>query len=382
MPPRRNKRAVASSTSPKAAPPAAKSARRAAGRTIEPTVSDQRAHLAGFFRGLHASHLLSFAIDTGALQQIAHAGQHGLNADELSENAGWVPEYTRAFLEAAFALGLLDLASEAGVTPRARYRLAPHMADLLADESSRHYLGEYPRLHVLTARDYARLAELFRSGKTYPFAVHGEEFLRSSAAATRSLPDYFLTEFLPDMPALRRRLEDGAHVLDIGCGAGWTVARLAEEFPRCRVIGIDAEPNAVEMAKSLLVMRQLTRRAEARLVHEEELDYEAEFDLVTFFLVLHTIPGPNKASALMHAQRALKRGGLLLILDQAYPESPDEFRDPDRSQNVLAQWLEGTWGHRYSTRTEYHDLLASTGFVVRQELSSRRYHFLLAEKKA
>jgi cyclopropane fatty-acyl-phospholipid synthase-like methyltransferase len=182
------------------------------------------------------------------------------------------------------------------------------------------------------------------------------------------------------MPLLRKRLEGGAHVLDIGCGAGWAVVRMAEAFPRCQIVGIDAEPNAIEMAKSWVVLRQVGQRADARLVRGEDIDYEAEFDVATLFLVLHTIPPQQRRVALAHAHRALKRGGFLVVLEEAYPEAPDEFRRPERQLTVLAQWLESTWGHRYATASEWRSLIESSGFRIRQERPSGRHVIVLAEK--
>lgn len=340
----------------------------------------EQADLLRWIEGYHATHLIAFGQESGAFQRLAGAGDHGLNVAELAEHAGWFPDYARWFLEASFALGLVELASEAGVTPRSRYRLSEKAAALLTDEHSPYYLGDYARLATLVGQDAKRLPDLYRSGKTFPYALHGEEFLRSAVAATRALPAYFLTEILPRLPRLRKRLEEGAHVLDIGCGAGWTVVKLAEEFAKCRVVGIDSEPNAIEMAKSWIAMRQVTKRAEARLVRGEEIDYEAEFDVATFALVLHSIPPKQRGAALAHAHRALKRDGLLVVLDEAYPETPKEFRDPAAQLTVLSQWVEGTWGHRFGTRAEYRELLEQSGFRIVDEVSVGRYVTILASK--
>lgn len=345
-----------------------------------PTLDEQRSRLFDFTRGLHATHLLALGQETGALQQIGNAGAHGLSVPELADRTGWTPEYAQLFLEAAFALGILELASQAGVTPRARYRFAPHMAELLSDETRPLYMGSVPRYHALLAREYGRYAELFRTGKTFPYALHGEEFLRTAVTSTRALPARFLADVLPRLPPLRRRLETGAHVLDVGCGAGWALVRLAEEFPKCRLVGVDAEPNAIEMAKTLVAFRQLGARVEARLVRGEEIDYEAEFDVVTLFLVLRSIPPRQKAPALAHATRALKRGGHLLLLDEAYPDAPAAFRDPDGQRNVLTQWIEGPWGHHLSTRVEHRALVAGAGLRVLQEIDAGPYYVVLAER--
>lgn len=351
----------------------------AAAESVSSNVHARQAPLFDYLTGFHAVHLLAFGEETGAFRQLANAGAAGLNVDEFADRQGWVTGYARGFLEAAFALGVLDLASEAGVTPRSRYRLAPPWAELLADEGSPAYMGDTARLSALAAKDYGRFPDLHRTGKTFPWALHGEEFLRLTAASTRGLPELALGEAFPRLPELARRLQEGAYVLDIGCGAGWAIARLAEEFPKSRFVGVDAEPNAVEMAKTLLAFRHLHARAEARLVRGEELEYEAEFDVATMFLVLHSIPPKHRATALRHAHGALKRDGLLLVYEEALPETPNEYRG-QRRFTVLDQWLEGTWGHEFLRPGELRALLEENGFRVERELALGRDCVFLARK--
>lgn len=347
-------------------------------RTLSP--QQQLERIFGYSEGLHATHLLAFGEESGAFAQVHKAENHGINVRELADVQGWNEEYTRFFLEAAYALGIFELASEAGVTPRARYRFAPHMGQVLAEELDPFFVGGHARLHILAAQDYRRTADLFRSGKAFPYSMHGEDFLRIAASATRSIPGLFIRTILPRLAELRDRLGSGLHILDIGCGAGWAVVEFAQEFPKSRVVGIDAEPNAIDMAKTLIAFRQLGQRADVRLVRGEEIDYEMEFDLATLFLVLHTIPPKQKAVALNHAARALKKGGYLLLLDEAYPATPAEFQDPQKRRGVLTQWFEGPWGHRLSTREEHRTLLSEAGLRVRQELDEGRYYVVLAQK--
>src|SRR5438309_10530624 len=42
---------------------------------------------------------------------------------------------------------------------------------------------------------------------------------------------------------------DGARVLDVGCGTGEIVARLAQRFPRASLVGVDLEQSHLERAR-------------------------------------------------------------------------------------------------------------------------------------
>src|SRR5438876_9391850 len=48
----------------------------------------------------------------------------------------------------------------------------------------------------------------------------------------------------------RYRLPDDLHVLDAGCGTGEASSRLAELFPRARVLGVDILDGHLELARS------------------------------------------------------------------------------------------------------------------------------------
>ena len=45
--------------------------------------------------------------------------------------------------------------------------------------------------------------------------------------------------WLPAMPEVQARLEQGALVADIGCGRGKALIKLAQAFPRSRYVGYD-----------------------------------------------------------------------------------------------------------------------------------------------
>jgi cyclopropane fatty-acyl-phospholipid synthase-like methyltransferase len=59
------------------------------------------------------------------------------------------------------------------------------------------------------------------------------------------LGSYWLTK-VPDVAA---RLEQGARVLDIGCGGGAVGIAIAKTFPKCEVIGLDPDAASIRQAR-------------------------------------------------------------------------------------------------------------------------------------
>jgi SAM-dependent methyltransferase len=111
-------------------------------------------------------------------------------------------------------------------------------------------------------------------------------------------------------------LAPGMRVLDLGSGAG-NVARLAADLvgPDGAVVGVDADPAAVELA------RQHTEagNVEFRVADAQTLDgMEGGFDAVTGRLILLYLPDP--AAALRQAAARVRPGGLVCMheADLAY----------------------------------------------------------------
>lgn len=343
--------------------------------TRETSRPAQMAKVFGYLKGLHATHLIELGVSLGLFSRLA-AQPDGLTPDVLAAEASLHPLYVRLWCETACALELLDY------DPTTGYRLAPHMDELLAQPSATFYVGGFPLVHLLLARDYARYPELFRNGGTYPYQDHDRPFLEAVAEATQTLPRMFLESVLPKLPRLSASLEAGASILDVGCGGGHAMVAFAERFPTVRCAGIDVEPTSIGLANDLIHRRGLTTRVEATLLDGGDLParYEGNFDLVTQFLVLHEIRPEIKPTVISQCARALKPGGMLLLFDERYPSGPAELRDPSQVFAVMAQWFEMTWGNEINTREQIAALLENAGLRQIDETTLSRFHIVVAEK--
>jgi SAM-dependent methyltransferase len=333
----------------------------------------QMAKVFGYLNGLHASYLMELGVRLGLFARLAGtpAGRHPADlAADLELDAG----YVRCWCETACALELLDY------EPAAGYRLAPYIDELLGRPEATFSVAGFPAVHLQFGRDYLRYPELFRSGGTQPYAEHDPSFLAAVAGATATLPRMFCEAILPTLPDLQARLERGAAILDVGCGAGHALVTLAERFPGARCVGIDIEPVSVAMAERLIRQRGLDGRVEARLLDGDgwPADLAGGFDLVTTFLVLHEIRPDGKAAVLAGCAEALKPGGALLLFDERYPSGPGELRDPTQVFAVMAQWYETTWGNVLNTREEIAELLAGAGLTPLQETALSRFYIVVA----
>jgi ubiquinone/menaquinone biosynthesis C-methylase UbiE len=117
-------------------------------------------------------------------------------------------------------------------------------------------------------------------------------------------------------------IRPGDQVLDVACGTGsltLTAARLAG--PTGKVIGIDAAPEMIEMAKKKAAHEKSGAKFTVGLA--EKLDFpDASFEIVISRLAIHHLPDNLKRLAFKEILRVLKPGGKLLIADFDPPTNP------------------------------------------------------------
>jgi SAM-dependent methyltransferase len=126
----------------------------------------------------------------------------------------------------------------------------------------------------------------------------------------------------------RYRLPDAAQVLDAGCGTGEISFRLAEAFPRARVLGVDIIEDHLERARRRCAALGGRARFENRSIFDLRLP-DALFDLAVCRHVLQAIPHPERALA--ELVRVTRGGGWIHLIAEDYLMIHFEPRrlDPD-----------------------------------------------------
>ena len=171
------------------------------------------------------------------------------------------------------------------------------------------------------ARDVARLERVLAQRH-----VTSQQFFATAAGRWDKLRSELFGE-RPALVGLLGLLDEHWTMGDLGCGTGQLAATLAP-FVR-RVIGVDESPAMLRSA------RQRTRElanVELKSGKLEELPLRThELDAALLVLVLHHAGEP--ARVLAEAERVLKRGGRLLVVDMQ-PHEQAEYRE-----QMGHQWL-------------------------------------------
>jgi ubiquinone/menaquinone biosynthesis C-methylase UbiE len=113
----------------------------------------------------------------------------------------------------------------------------------------------------------------------------------------------------------RYALPDEARILDAGCGTGEASSRLAELFPRSRVLGVDIIDDHLAMARSRYA------KLAPRLTFEHQSIFELEaadgsFDLTACRHVMHAIPHADRV--ITELARVTRPGGYLHLIPEDY----------------------------------------------------------------
>ncbi len=109
-------------------------------------------------------------------------------------------------------------------------------------------------------------------------------------------------------------LEPGHDVLEVGCGTGNLALLARRSHPDARVVGLDPDPKALDLARRKAARRALPLQLDRGFA--DALPYpDASFDRVLSAFMLHHLEPAGKLPMLREVRRVLRPGGRLHLLD-------------------------------------------------------------------
>lgn len=248
-----------------------------------------------------------------------------LSTAELATQTGlderWIREW--AYNQAAAKLITVDEAERFGLTAEA--------AAVLATPDHPYYgMGMFHRLPQ-TMQALEHVTESFRTGIGHDYDSHGAQ---GAVGIERSFEPWsnanLIPVVLPALDGIVHRLQAGAEVADVGCGAGSAVLLMAAEYPRSRFSGYDISQFALDRAREKLADSGL-RNASFHDPRVEPLPTDHSVDLITTFDCIHDMTKPQQVMAAIRA--ALKPDGAWLLVDI---KALDTFADNARKNPMAA----------------------------------------------
>ncbi len=250
----------------------------------------------------------------------AMVGAGPLRAAELAERNGLDERWVLEWLRSQAAAGLIDTAD--GHV----FEMTPEAAAVLADETGSVFFAAGAFQGGLATPDIVdRLAEAFRTGIGLTYDDLGESAAHSVERMLGPWVRLALVPFiLPTLPGVMDRLEAGASVVDVGCGAGVALVAMAERFPASSFAGYDPSQHAISRAR--LNASELSN-VSLKVAEAADLPSEPTYDLVLTLDCLHDMPRPAEAMSAIRA--AIRDDGVWLIKDiRARSDWQENRRNP------------------------------------------------------
>ena len=229
---------------------------------------------------------------------------------DLARRTGIDQRYAKEWLKGMFCAGYLE--HDPGSD---RFTLPPEHAPVLAQEGGRVFLGGvYQSIPgMLVTLD--RLTQSFRDGAGVPQDAFGQDWWEGQERYGAIRFDNLLVQrWIPSIPQVQQKLEQGALVADVGCGAGGALIKLALAFPNSRFLGFDLYGPNVERASLNAQENGVADRVEFEQRDAAE-GLPGRYDVITTFDVVHDAVDP--VGLVSAVRKSLRDEGTYIVLEIA-----------------------------------------------------------------
>jgi 2-polyprenyl-3-methyl-5-hydroxy-6-metoxy-1,4-benzoquinol methylase len=231
-------------------------------------------------------------------------------SEDLAAQAGLNERYVREWLGAMTAARVIE------VDPATlKFSLPPEHAAFLTRAAAADNMAVFAQYMAIMGAVEDDIVECFRKGGGVPY----EKFRRfhevMAEESGQSVLSSLESHILPLIPGLTDRLAQGVRMLDLGCGQGRILKRLATLYPQSRFVGKDLSRDAIDYARQE-ASRAGLNNIEFAAVDLSDFDQTAEpesFDFITTFDAIHDQAKP--LNVLKGIYRTLKPEGVYLMQD-------------------------------------------------------------------
>jgi SAM-dependent methyltransferase len=241
---------------------------------------------------------------TGLLGHLANLSP--CTVEQLASAAGLSARYVREWLAVMTTSGIADY------RPQTRTYMLPREHAAFLTYGGPVNIAVNAQFLGVTAGVEDKIVECFQTGGGVHYHHYGRFHEVMAEASHQSVVSKLMEHVLPLIPEARTNLERGIDVVDVGCGAGKALLRLAKEFPNSRFLGLDlcaeafAESAADAQSSGLGNLKFETRDMSA------DRDF-GPFDIVMAFDAVHDQKDPQ--GLLDSIRRALRDDGVFLMVD-------------------------------------------------------------------
>lgn len=230
-------------------------------------------------------------------------------SQEIADAAELNERYVREWLDGLVVGGLLSYDPETK-----RYELPAAHAAVLSRANPTSNMAAFAQYTPLLGAVEEPILKCFKEGGGLAYSDYDRFHEVMAEDSGQSVLPELTRSIIPLVDGMRERLEEGAFVLDMGCGSGLALNQLAVKFPDSKFVGYDLCDEALETGRRVAKENGVTNLAFAARDATEVNDKE-KFDLVTAFDAIHDQKDPDQV--LRNIRQALKPGGVFLMQDIA-----------------------------------------------------------------
>ncbi len=255
--------------------------------------------------GMTTTIMASIGDRLGLFKHLAHGPATSV---QLATRADINEHYAREWLGAMTSAGYVeyDPVSE-------RFTLPPAYQPVLAQESGPIFFGGIHQMLAGMVGPLNQLIQAFQHGGGVPQSAYDHNMWDGLERFTAGwFENLLIPVWLPAMPEVQSKLEQGVLVADVGCGRGKALIKLAQAYPRSRYVGYDVFEPTITQATAHAQAAGVADRV--RFEHRDvSTSLPEQYDVITTFDVIHDAIDPR--GLLRAIRQALRPGGRYVCLD-------------------------------------------------------------------
>ena len=295
---------------------------------------------------------MQIGLRSGLLGEISKHSE-GITAPALAKQTGMDDLYVDVWCRAAYASEVIDIGGDGG------YTLAPHMDNLLLNEDFPGWIGGIPIL-----LDEPEIFDVFEqrleSGQRTWWDKASSDFIAGVSDTGRPFYTRLIPNGLSQIPGLSEKLESGASVAELACGAGTGLIKFANAYPNCSVVGIDGDEFSLGLTREALSDSGLNDRVDVQYSTFEDWSPGQKFDMIFINISMHECRDMQKTT--QNVYNALNPGGYFVISDMPFPATTEECRTVPARVMCGIQFWEAQIDDQLLPTQDYVDLLSDNGF--------------------
>jgi len=251
----------------------------------------------------------------------ALAGAGPVTPADLADRTSTAERYVREWLNAQAAGGYVSYDPATG-----RYTLPPEQALALTDPDSPAYLPGFFQIALGSVLDSPKIMDAARAGAGVGWHEHVPDVYDGCERFFR--PGYhanLLPAWLPALDGVVAKLQQGAHVADVGCGHGASTILMAAAYPNSTFTGFDYHEPSIATARRRAEDAGVAGRASFQAAPAAAYPGRG-FDLVTMFDCLHDMGDPEGAAR--HVRETIAPDGTWMIVEPAAGDRVEDNLNP------------------------------------------------------